>query len=471
MARALPLVLAAAVLLRLFLLERDLDAVAIPAYELSTVGNMARIESAVEGGLPLHRYYDNCGARLLVGLAGAALYATVDDSYRTLKLVPLACFVLALVLLWVLVDRHVGRRAANVAALLFAFLPPTLVRFSLIAMGSHFESLPILLLVWLLFLETHARGVPARWLAATGVAAGFSVFVSFGVVVLLVVLAGQHVLRRGLRRTAGDLRVALPAFVLGLAPLLWITAATGARPVRFLAENLPDGAASARWVDKGRELFVDVLPRAPTFPDVGPIPGRVLDVAFLLVLAAAWIATATALRRGDGDGDGERGTRRLLLGAALLHFPVFLAFALATDFDFHAYGSHTEVGRFRYLVPPFAVGTILVAATIARGARPVRRGLGVACVALASAAPFVAVGPPIAGAPPPYAGHAMQYHARTVLADVPRDPETGRLDLAAAAAAGTWRRFGDAMRGAVRFGLGHLLALDAADAGAAVDAR
>lgn len=455
MPRALPFIVLLAILLRLFVLHEDFDAVSIPAYELSATGNLAKIESAVEGGIPIHRYYDNCGARLVAGYCGAALYEAVDDSYLTLKIVPMAFGLLGLLLLWWLLDRHFDRRTANLAALLFATVPPTLVRFSMIAMGSHFEALPFQFAVWLVFLDTHARGVPRGRLFATGVAAGFSVFVSFGAVVLLSILAVQHLLMRGAMRTIRDLAVVTPGLLLGLAPLIWIQVRTGGRPITFAAENI-DVTMIESATAKAREFVTDILPHAATFADVGPIPGGALDALLLILYSTAWVVVLADVLRDRA----RPGLDRWKLLPPLLHLPVFTLFLLATNFNFDAYGEFTEVGRFRYLVPSFAFASVLVAAAATRTPHPARRLLGMVTLLLAPAALCIATEDGHAGLGSRYPGHSIRNHARIVLKDAPREVDTGRFVLEPA----TWReeltRFDQPMRREVLFGLGHLLALD-----------
>src|SRR5690606_15733971 len=117
-----------------------------------------------------------------------------------------------------------------------------------------------------------------------------------------------------------------------------------------------------------------------------------LDLAFLLVLVVAWIRIARDLVRARRTGarrPPSAGVPSPVL-TVLLHFPVFLAFALVTRFDFDTYGAHTEVGRYRYLVPSFAFAAVLLAAALRGPRSPVRFALAAACLLFAFAGSFVA---------------------------------------------------------------------------------
>lgn len=75
--------------LRLAILHTNFDAVAMPNYELSTIGNLATVAVEDHGGAPLSKYFDNVGGHLVVGWLAIPLYALFGSSYFVLKLVPL----------------------------------------------------------------------------------------------------------------------------------------------------------------------------------------------------------------------------------------------------------------------------------------------------------------------------------------------------------------------------------------------
>lgn len=441
---ALLLAVACYLALRALVLHTNFDAVAIPVFELPVMGNLAEIVSSGERGEPLARYYDNCGGHIVTGLLAAPLYAAFGASYLVLKLVPLLLGLIVLVLVWRLLASRYDRRAANLFAFLFAFAPPTLTKYSLLAKGNHFENLTFQVLVLVLFLAMHQRGVNPRRLLATGAAAGFALFVYFGSVILLASLALMHVLvRRG--RSLRDLPAALAGFALGLSPLLWIQLEAGGTPGGFLRAKMT-GEDPWGLPDFGARLaafFGDVLPRAAVFEDLGPVSGRVAGWAFLACFAASWAVLALDLgarvrRLGrDGIPSEPRAAERARLSALgtlpfLVYLPLFALVISRTNFSFAPYAPPVEIGTFRYLVPHFFVATIVIAlacARLLRGSRPARAaGAALGALALATGLWTLPIVEPRAaetGLGLRYPGHQFLQYSNVSMRFPERDPQTG----------------------------------------------
>lgn len=122
------------------------------------MGNLAALLSQSAADVPLWVHFDNAGGQQLTAVLAAPLMAVSGTSYRGLKLVPLLLGLGCLLLIWRIMRREFGLAAALVAALLFALSPPTLVKYSLLASGNHFENLIFWLLAYDLVSVGHRRG-------------------------------------------------------------------------------------------------------------------------------------------------------------------------------------------------------------------------------------------------------------------------------------------------------------------------
>lgn len=428
---------------RALILHTNFDAVAIPVFELPVMGNLAHLLASGEHGEPLARYYDNCGGHIVTGLLGAPLYALLGSSYLVLKLVPLGLGLATLILVWSLLARHYDRRAADLFAFLYAFGPPTLTKYSLLAKGNHFENLFFQVLVLALFLHLHTRGANARRLFATGAAAGFALFVYFGSVVLIAGLALLHLFIRG-RRSVRDLPAALGGFALGAAPLLWIQLATGGQPQDFVRAKLGTDSpiAPAELLARLGSFFREVLPSSAVFEDLGPLSARWAELLFLACFAAAWlyllvdlIARARRLKENAALEPRARELARLRALQALpfvLYLPCFAVLISSTTFSFAPYAPPVEIGRFRYLVPHFLLALIaiaLAAAYLWRGSILARAfGTVLAASALVTglfSLPIVDRDAPEFGLGQRYAGHQFILYSNVSMRFPQTDPETG----------------------------------------------
>ena len=129
------------VALRAIVLVFAFDQVALVNYELYPMGTLPKALDVVEE-FPLRLYYDNAAGQLVTGLAAWPFYQLFGDSYLVLKLVPATAGFGLVLVVWLLLDRHVSRRAANIAGVALALGPAELLtKYSLIASGNHFENL------------------------------------------------------------------------------------------------------------------------------------------------------------------------------------------------------------------------------------------------------------------------------------------------------------------------------------------
>lgn len=368
--RWLVVAIAAYLGLRLAVLFTNFDAVAMPSFELGTIGNLAMVVSEGRGGAPIADHFDNVGGHLVVGLLAAPLYALFGPHYWTLKIVPLVLGVGTLILVWRLLSRHFDRRAAVLAVFLFVCAPPVLFKYSVIAKGNHFENL--IFQLWFLnaFFDMHARGVTRRGLLWTGLSAGCAVFVYTGALLTVVAACAVHAFVRRGRQVFADAAWAGLTFCVGVFPLFWLDLASGGRERRFLRTRFVDnhaetiGSFASRW----REFWVDVVPKSAGFESWAGIGGTWASVFFLACFAAAWFVVARAVWNGHSAAETAERARfeRSKTAIWLVHLPAISLLAAAFDFRFNGYGAPVAVGNYRYLVPHVAWAILLIGIACAR---------------------------------------------------------------------------------------------------------
>jgi 4-amino-4-deoxy-L-arabinose transferase-like glycosyltransferase len=237
-------------------------------------------------------------------LVTAPVFAVFDSGRLALRLVPMALFALAAVLVWRVGLRTVGERAAVTGAVLFWVWPAYLVWKSTRAHGFYGTGIALALAVLLLALRLRERDSP-RDRAALGLALGLGWWATPQIVFVALPACAWLVWRRpavvrGAWRTAAGLLV-------GAAPWLVWNLAHGWESLR---SPLPPG--SDTYFDHLRTFFYATLPtalgiRAPFTLDwlPGEVLGRMLEG--LALAACVWLV----LRR--------RGRRELLLVVALLY--------------------------------------------------------------------------------------------------------------------------------------------------------
>ena len=425
---------------RALVLARAFDAVALPTYELHNMGNLARLLSLGVAHVPLWMHFDNAGGQQLTALLAAPLYALFGDGYVVLKLVPLLLGLGALLLLWHILRREFGLLAAAVGAALFVLGPPTLVKYSLLASGNHFEGVIFMLALYALAAGGHRSGWTRRRLVLTGVVAGFAVFVYPGSVVPVGVFALLHLLVRGARRALRDLPLAGLGVLLGLLPLIVVNVASGGRTLRFAGRNLAATSEPLleRFAHNAGRILGELLPRAGCFEPLGSLRGDVAESLYLLGFVSAWLLLAAPTLAGlrhlrQAPDDASRW--RLLRAAPLLLFlPVLVLLVACGRWDFDAYAPPLQVGQFRYFVPHFTFAAMLAGAAVQRLSAGGRAGRIAAAALAAGLLATVAWTLPIASPWPSgsdaarlYEGHHFLYYGRILVARSPRDPDTQAL--------------------------------------------
>lgn len=366
--------------LRASLLHLRFDALAMPNYEIGLMGNLARALQ-LGGGPPLWAYYDNCGGHLLEGLLAWPLYEAFGPSYMTLKAIPLVLGWSTMLALGSIAVRLSHERARLPAMLLFAFTPPTLVQYSMLAKGNHFEATFYQAILLLGFIRWHQRRGGPRGLFGVGLLAGLSITAYAGSLLLCSLLFGIHLALRHPRRFRGDAKFGAPGILLGLAPLIWIQVRTGGRVARFLTDKF-DGHATvfgghatggsgfdlALVRDRAHEFGGTLLPASGSFGSVGPLSGATFSWAFLaawgLAIATLSVVAIRTLLVRDRDWDPRQ--RAWLSMPMALALPAFAAAYAFTNFDIDVYHEPVEYGTWRYFVPAFALAAPTLAVAHAR---------------------------------------------------------------------------------------------------------
>lgn len=354
--------LAAGVALRIWVLASPLGA--LDADE-GVWGLMAK--RVLDGDLPTFYWDQSYGGTLEVFLT-APVFAVVGPSTLAVRLVPMALFAVATLLVWRVGRRTVGEPAARVAAAAYAVWPAYLVWKSTRAHGFYGVATVLTLLVLLLALRLRERD-SVRDLALLGLVLGVGWWTSPQVAFIALPAVAWLLWRRpALLRSAW---LVAPGLALGAAPWFVWNARHG-----WTAFTPPFGD-NGSYVDHLRTFFYAALPQALglripfTFEWIpGALLGRAAEVA--AIGGVLW----QALRVRDD---------RLLLVAVALVYPVAEAIS--------PFSSLNEEPRYLVLLAP--VAALLLAQVLAT---PVRAAVGVATLAVLSAIALVGmshVDPPV----------------------------------------------------------------------------
>jgi len=382
----LAIALVAYVLLRALLLHTAFDETALVHYELYPMGTIPKLLSGT-GEIPLHFHYDNAAGQFFTGFVAWPLYALFGDSYLVLKLVPALLGLAGLFFLHLFLRENFSERAATIGSLLFALGPvPTMMKYSVLAAGNHFEHIPFAILTLWCFYRLHREhgGSDRRWLFITGIAMGFQLFILLGAAIPILLLCLTHLGLRGMRGAVKDLGVLVPGAVIGMLPLFAVNWASRGRGGGFLGAKFEEGGPG--FLDRVREFAVERIDRAATFDDFLGMPASVAASLFLAVSAVAWFASAPQamggarslfaglFRRTDDASDFTRAR----LVPLVLYFPAVVVVYGMTNFELHDLAPPLQAEGYRYYLPHFLFITCLIAVAADRwlGAEGLRRLAG-----------------------------------------------------------------------------------------------
>ena len=388
------------VLLRVGIVLTAFDSVALWMYETYPIGTIAEL-AVRRVDVPLAWFYDNAAGQILSGLITFPAFAAFGSSYLALKLVPFLLGLGTLFLLHAFLARHFGRAAGLAGAWLFALAPTTVVKYSVIASGNHFENLFFTMLATWAFYRLHEDPGSRGRLFLAASTAGLALFVFLGALIPVGILAGMHLGLRGLRRTARDLAVAVPGFALGISPLIAVNLATGARGLGFLGAKFgEEGPRAGGPPERFLSFLGEHLADAGVYEPLFGLSPRALGLAFLACFAAAWLASlpgalaglaglARGLVRAGATPEQDRAAfERAKRVPFLLYLPLAALAYAVSNFRIGGHAPPIEVAGYRYFLPHFLFAIVLIAAVA--GPRLALRGppraLGVALLAVPLAA-------------------------------------------------------------------------------------
>ena len=373
------------------------DRVALPQFELFSMGTMARDLLGPASDVPLVIYYDNALGQFLMAVLSAASFRLFGASYLALKLVSFVVLFPGLFLVWSFLRRHFGTLAAAVGAFLFALPPTTMFEYSLIVVGNHGENVTFTMLAVLAFFRVHSSTHRTAALFLAGLAGGVALAIFLGALVPVALLFATHVGLVGWRRGLREVPVATAGLLLGLVPLLLANAlAGGQRGWAFLAAKFGESDAgfdAGLFAQRVGDFFALHLPRAGQFPDWLGLPGAVPGTVFLAAFVAAYalslpgaVRSVAELVRG-GLGGGALAAARDEAGGALPRavLPLLILYlpltAIAFGFSNLRMGDHAGSAGYRYFLPHFLFAILLIAIAAGRRSGTLRLGLLVAAFA------------------------------------------------------------------------------------------
>ncbi|MFT5199924.1 MAG: hypothetical protein ACI87O_002598 [Planctomycetota bacterium] len=480
---ALILICALYLVHRALVMHTNFDSVCIPNYELFPMGDIGKIAMGDWHGAPLRDFYDNCGGHLMTGLFAAPLYSLFGDSYLVLKLVPVLLGLGCVLLIASLGTRMFGRNAGLLAAFLFVVGPPTLVKYSMLAKGNHFENLFFQLFMMWAFVRLHESGKRWLWLPVFGIAAGFSIFFYFGSMLMVLLLIATHLAIRFEWHLAvkafvaplKDLALLAVPFAIGLGPLIWVQWGNQ-RPGKYIDDHLVGGSRWSQMTHRFGEFTEDLLPRATCFEDLGPISGTMADKAYLALFLLVWTVGlvfvgmtvwrfVNAAARGREHTEKQR-FERLKLAPLVGYFPLFVVVYAVSSYRFDLYQKPVEIGQFRYMVPHFAFAPLLVAGVVhhlmkGRSLLPATLGRTIASASMLLGVfivPLVDWSFASTGLGSQYAGYHWGYYKNALMRDTQVDPETGRFTWDFEAIGGHMDEFPREQQQAIAHGVGFLFA-------------
>lgn len=398
-----------------WILATAFDSVAIPVYEIPTIGSYSWTLFHGVSLLEWSEHYDNAGAQILTSWLGALSYALFGASYLALKLVPMTMGVVLLAMVGRMLARNFSGRAALFGMLSVAVAPPIVTKYSMLAKGNHFEGLTLLFLVLLLALEVPEPRGPRRRLmvAATGGALGFAISMYFGAMLAGVVVTLVWWTRFGLVQGLRDLPIFAASMAVGLVPFVVINVGTAGRAGFYGAgfgsptTDLPLSGVLA----KAKLILHDTLPDAACFEGVLGMAPRVAESVLLVLTVLSWCGIALGwlqtFRTSSLHDLAER-RRRRAAAVILLSYPIgVLGVLTLKGLPIMPKTPPVEILGVRYLLGYYFFSLLLIAAATDRWLRSsvrVIRGLGaLAGLALLFTWPFTAAialgnGPPRADA-------------------------------------------------------------------------
>ena len=298
---------------------------------------------AILDGLPLPHhalaYHPYEGGGFVVSHLKAVAFVLVGENLLAHKLVGFVTCAAVLAAGWRLLARHFSLRAAWSFGLLFVFAPESFQKLSLLSLGIHFEACLFVLLLLDALLRWSLDDEPLRGREAfgTGLIAGFGLYFSYQIVLVLAYAALVLLFVRRDRLFGRTGAWALSGFAVGVSPLIAMWAWVGSAVLDIHGTDLTQ--VRGAW-DSLRSFFGSVYRDAKLGAYFWPLLG---GVAVLLSMIL-------------GPPDERR--RRLLLCGFL---GLWLLAYLSSAFVVGEVNSHFDLMRF---APPWIVIVVLLAAVL-----------------------------------------------------------------------------------------------------------
>ncbi|MFN0242051.1 MAG: ArnT family glycosyltransferase [Planctomycetota bacterium] len=322
--------------------------------------------------MPFQDYQVNdfSGGSLVVAIVAVPFFAVLGPTVVALRLAALVFAVLGAVLVFLILDRFVSRRAAWLGGLLMALAPPGYALLSCITYGTHVENIVQgLVLVYLFLILMREKPGHVGLSFVYGLVTGFAVYFGFGILLVVALLVAFEFAHDKLffARRAFCARVA--GFAIGFAPY-WIYKAnhrlteTAIYNRSFLDHFFEEQARRPRGPVL-RELVARDLPESVYLPSSLGVSGLTLGRAVWIVLAflVAWIAwnhraAIVALVR---NAFRLRSDARALDPAVvfLAYVPLFVVAFVFSDFQID--DRRHWVVSYRYLMPLYPFVFLLAA--------------------------------------------------------------------------------------------------------------
>lgn len=262
------------------------------------------------------------GGSLVIAVLAAPLFFFLGPSLFTLKLVPLAFSLVAILLLMILLRRHFGDQAALTAGLLFAFCPPAFAQISMNAMGYHSESLFWSMLVLLFFFRFFCEERTAkRDLFLFGLFSGLGFWFTH-IVIITVATCLLVWMVCGWRSFKSKFIFFLGSSALGLLPWAAYNLTHRFEGIRFIVKSLISPSqggfheALLMWPLRLKDLLGRAIPFSFGFGPVGPVSGLAIETGYFITIIFAVFLGLVACR------DYLRDPRKKKAFCFFIFFPV-----------------------------------------------------------------------------------------------------------------------------------------------------
>ncbi|MBJ77977.1 MAG: hypothetical protein CMJ98_13325 [Planctomycetes bacterium] len=309
-----------------------------------------------------YQYAPFFGGSLVTSVLATPLFALLGVKMVVLKLVPVLTHLVAVGLLFCILRRWVSRRSAWIAGLLFALGSPGYTYLTTIAWGSHLESNALGLGCLWLMLDLHERERQLGRRLLLGFLGGFSLY--FGLqcaLFLLALLIVDGLNDRGVFRRR-EFAAQVAGFGLGFSPWLIYNLKNSFSGMVLYDQSL------AQHIDSGGPTFgrlgqivSQALPGSLAFADLGPLPGRGLELAVYALLLVAF---------GAGVNSWRGGNRPRPCTMAIIYAVTFLLAYSLSDFPIASGGEIIYEYRYVGLLWPWALILVAVGAERILEARP-----------------------------------------------------------------------------------------------------